>query len=298
MSVLGEFVADCELRNIGAAKIYGLYAGEFCRFLEVQGKEPGQVSREDLKAFLQVLRGRGLKFSSQERVFSCISQFYAFQVDEGLMQANPIPPFRKRYLRKFKDDNGQESRQIISVDQAAMLLNSILKSRDKAILALLFKTGMRRGELCSLDAEDLDLRDMSLLLKPTPKRSNRRLFIDHEAARILQAWLNVRPKSKGPALFPSTCSGRISPQEVGFLVEKYAARVGLHHPESRSLQERFSPHCCRHWFTTHLRRAGMPREFIQELRGDVRRDAIDIYDHIDTEELRRSYLAHIPQIGI
>ena len=54
------------------------------------------------------------------------------------------------------------------------------------------------------------------------------------------------------------------------------------------LEERFGPHCCRHWFTTHLHRAGMPREFIQELRGDVRREAIDIYDHIGREELKKT----------
>jgi len=47
-----------------------------------------------------------------------------------------------------------------------------------------------------------------------------------------------------------------------------------------------------------LRRAGMPREFIQELRGDIRREAIDIYDHIDKKELKESYMAHIPQLGI
>jgi integrase/recombinase XerD len=64
------------------------------------------------------------------------------------------------------------------------------------------------------------------------------------------------------------------------------------------MEDHFSPHCCRHWFTTHLRRAGMKREFIQELRGDRRRDAIDIYDHIDKEELREAYLAYIPQLGI
>jgi integrase/recombinase XerD len=48
----------------------------------------------------------------------------------------------------------------------------------------------------------------------------------------------------------------------------------------------------------HLCRVGMPREFIQELRGDVRKEAIDIYDHIDKDELRRSYMAHIPQLGV
>ena len=74
--------------------------------------------------------------------------------------------------------------------------------------------------------------------------------------------------------------------------------LGIHNPKSSKLEDRFSAHCCRHWFTTHLRHAGMPREFIQELRGDIRREAIDIYDHIDREELRRSYLSQILKLGI
>ncbi len=72
------------------------------------------------------------------------------------MSVNPIIPFKRRYLRKFKDDNGSESRQIISIEQASLLVNSTLNSRDKAILVLLFKTGIRRGELCNLDLDDLD----------------------------------------------------------------------------------------------------------------------------------------------
>ena len=51
-------------------------------------------------------------------------------------------------------------------------------------------------------------------------------------------------------------------------------------------------------FTTELRRAGMSREFIKELRGDVRHEAIDIYDHIEPEELKREYLARIPKLGV
>ena len=86
--------------------------------------------------------------------------------------------------------------------------------------------------------------------------------------------------------------------KINRMVEKVATQVGLHDPNSDRMEDHFSPHCCRHWFTTHLRRADMPREFIQELRGDVWKEAIDIYDHIDRKELRESYLAHIPQLGI
>jgi integrase/recombinase XerD len=91
---------------------------------------------------------------------------------------------------------------------------------------------------------------------------------------------------------------RLNRHGVYDAVTNTAKRVGIHKPNSDRMEDHFSPHCCRHWFTTHLRRAGMPREFIQELRGDVRKEAIDIYDHIDKKELRESYLAHIPQLGI
>ena len=64
------------------------------------------------------------------------------------------------------------------------------------------------------------------------------------------------------------------------------------------MEDHFSSHACRHWFVTHMLKAGMPREFIQELRGDVRKEAIDIYNHIAPEDVRKSYLAHVPQLGI
>ncbi|MDD1740048.1 MAG: site-specific integrase, partial [Methanothrix sp.] len=63
-----------------------------------------------------------------------------------------------------------------------MLVNAILSARDRAIVMLLLKTGMRRGELVALDLADIDLPDMSLMLKPTAKRSNRQLFFDNETA--------------------------------------------------------------------------------------------------------------------
>ena len=100
------------------------------------------------------------------------------------------------------------------------------------------------------------------------------------------------------SLFINEQGGRLNRNGVYTAVTKAAANVGLHNPNSDRMEDHFSPHNCRHWFTTNLRRNGMPREFIQELRGDVRKEAIDIYDHIDRKELRESYLAHIPQLGI
>ena len=100
------------------------------------------------------------------------------------------------------------------------------------------------------------------------------------------------------ALFIGDQGKRIGRNIVYQLVTRHASTLGFHDQISKRLEDHFSPHCFRHWFTTHLRRNGMNREFIKELRGDSRGEAIDIYDHIDLDELRQTYLAAIPRLGI
>ena len=210
-------------------------------------------------------------------------------------------PFRKYYLRRYKSDNDSESRKLIGVEDASRLVNSILDSRDKCILVLLFKTGMRVGELTSLEVDDVDLDKGEVTLKLKKKRSNRVLFLDDEAIAVLQRWLVARKNRKGvesKALFLSKVGTRIAKRSIEEVIEKHAERLGMHNPGAERLEERFTPHCCRHWFVTHLLRAGMSRDFVKELRGDTRGEAIDIYNHIDKMDLRESYLAHIPQLGI
>jgi integrase/recombinase XerD len=157
------------------------------------------------------------------------------------------------------------------------------------------------GELASLDVDDVDLDKGEITLKHKKKRSNRVLYLDDESTAVLQRWLAARRNRRGSeqlALFISRTGTRMTKWSIEKLTGQHAERVGLHNPASGRLEDRFTPHCCRHWFVTHLLRAGMPRDFVKELRGDTRGEAIDIYNHIDKKELRESYLAHIPQLGI
>lgn len=301
IDLIKRFHDDCKLRGMVSAMDYVNRSKEFCAFLGARGKTPLTADKEDIKAFLACLKERGIKFKTIDRIFSCISCFYCFLIEEELTENNPILPFRKRYLRKYKSDNDSEIRKLISVDDASRLVNSVLDTRDRCILVLLFKTGMRLGELLSLDLNDVDLDKAEIHLKQKSKRSNRVLYIDNEAVSALSRWMISRKNrqgSEGPALFISKMGCRISKKPVEDMIEKHAERVGLHNPHSAKLEDRFTPHCCRHWFVTHLLRAGMSRDFVKELRGDTRGEAIDIYNHIDKKELRESYLAHIPQLGI
>lgn len=301
--LIQDFVKDCQLRGMSPRSIphYGYIPKVFKNYLEGQRVDFQTVDKDHLRGFIEYLRiEKGAAGKTVENYFAVLSTFYDYLTFEGLVSSNPVLPIRRRYLRRYKDNSMQE-RQLISVEAMGRLINSEMDIRNKAIIALLAKTGIRRGELISLDVEDVDLVEMRIKLKPTAKRTNRIVFFDAETAFILRRWLKVREgrNKKGiPALFLNAMGDRLDRGGVLLLVGEAARRVGLHHPESERMEDRFSPHCCRHWFTTHLRRAGMRREFIQELRGDSRREAIDIYDHIDLKELKEAYLAAIPQLGI
>ena len=298
--LLDRFHADCNLRGMVTTMDYIYRTKAYCAFLEAREKTPLNVDRDDLRAFLAQLKDKGLKFSTIEVIYTSLSAFYEFLIIEELVEYNPILPFRKYYLRRYKNDSDSEIRKLISVEDASRLVNSILDSRNKCILVMLFKTGMRVGELTSLDVGDIDLDKGEVTLKLKKKRSNRTLFLDNEAIAVFQRWLASRKNRKGAedqALFISKTGTRMTKRSIEKLIEKHAERVGLHNPGAGRLEEKFTPHCCRHWFVTHLLRAGMSRDFVKELRGDTRGEAIDIYNHIDKKELTESYLAHIPQLG-
>ena len=299
--LIQRFHEDCILREVVSTKDYISRASEFCDFLETRENGPKDVTKDDLRSFLVHLKKRNLKSTTIDRIFTCLSGFYEFLIAEELIDYNPVTPFRKYYLRAYKKNNDTEIRKLIEVEDASRLVNSILDSRDKCVLVLLFKTGMRVGELVSLDLDDVDLAKGEITLKHSKKRSNRVLYIDNETVAVMSRWLVAREnrtESDEVALFINKFGRRISKLGIENMTKKHAERVGLYDPNSRKLEDKFTPHCCRHWFVTHLIRSGMPRDFVKELRGDVRREAIDIYNHIDRKELRESYLAHIPQIGI
>ena len=301
--IVEGYLKDCKVRGMSPRTMPGYKSAlkMFRLYLDQINVDILDVNRDVLKGFLEHIREKQLTQRSLESNFSVLSSFYEYLNYEGMVSKNPVSEVRKRYLRSYKDNGSNHERKLISVEDMAKMINSEMNIRNKVIITLLAKTGIRRNELVSLDVSDIDLIEMKITLKPTHKRTNRIVFFDDETAFILRRWIRIRGgmnKKQLPALLLSAKGDRLSGNGVLEIVSKAALRVDLSDISSGNPSDHFFPHCCRHWFTTHLRRAGMPREFIQELRGDVRREAIDIYDHIDKKELRESYLAHIPQLGI
>jgi len=304
-NLITQFGEDCLTRGLTleTARRYLSSLKIFNKYLEENNLNLIETDRNTLRNFINYLRAdRGVSQRTIETYFAAMASFFGYLEYERYIDKNPIYEVRKRYLQQYKDNDDGQVRKLISVEEMAKLINLTMGVRDRAIISLLAKTGIRRNELIKLDIDDINWIEQSVRLKPTPKRTNRTIFFDDETAIILHRWIRsseeTRKKFKAKALFISNKGGRLNRNGVYLAVTRPAEKIGLHNRDLDRMEDHFSPHCCRHWFTTHLRRAGMPREFIQELRGDVRKEAIDIYDHIDKKELRESYLAHIPQLGI
>jgi integrase/recombinase XerD len=302
--LIDGYEEDSRLRGLSSRTITGYRANVqvFMDFLSSSETLLEEVDSLVLRDFLGYLKDeRSLHHKTIKRYFSALSGFYDYLVYMGFTQTNIVLPFRRRYLTRYKENYDSPSRKLISVEEMSMLVNSILDPRDRAIVITLAKTGIRRGELLRIEVDDVDWESYSITLKPARKRSNRVVFFDDETAYVLRKWLNVRRKlnPRSGALFISynTLEG-LSRNGAYNAFMKHAVRLSLHDSGSESLGDRFSPHCCRHWFTTWLLRNGMRRDYVKELRGDRRGEAIDIYNHIDSEELRKAYLAFIPKLGV
>ncbi|MDO9538253.1 MAG: site-specific integrase [Thermoplasmata archaeon] len=309
VKLLERFLKDAILRG------WSEWAIKSCKysllmFFEQIGKSCLNVDMDDLRNYLIYLQGRPGKLGKKKPAHATIKKhidnlasFYQYLEFEELVVKSPIPKFRVRYvLPLISNKSGDIPRQIISVRQMSELISSTADSQEKALICLMAKTGIRVGELMAIDLENIDWGNQSIKLKPTGKRTNLTVFFDNECANCLKRWLNTRKtlaKGNVPYLFVIPSNGRrINHTFIIRIVERNAARIGLHDDKSADLGKRFTPHCCRHWFTTHMRKGGMPREYIKELRGDTRGETIDIYDHIDMEELKMSYMECVPQLGI
>lgn len=301
---IDAFCDDCELRGLSEESIrrYRSCLEQFAKHLVIKDCTPADVDKQVLKEYLTYLKHvRKIKHRTIEINFSALSSFYDYLVSEEHVSKNIILPFRKRYLKRYKDQYDHPEKRLLTLEEMTALVTSILDPRDKAIAVLLAKTGIRRGELLRIDVDHIEWRDYSIMLQPARKRSNRIAFFDDECAIILRRWLRLRQKMKPHtnALFISyATTNRLSRNGAYHSVVKYAKKLGFHDSSSKQLKDHFGPHCFRHWFTTWLIRNGMRREYVKELRGDRRAEAIDLYHHIDREALRREYLACIPKLGI
>jgi integrase/recombinase XerD len=296
MNYLQRFIDDCQARGLTKHTIE-TYRSNLKRFLDAN-REPENVRIVNLVAFLGSLRARRLRNSTISGYFYAISAFFSDLEYYELIPKNLVHGFAQRHLRRLRDPNEEtNTRQCISIQDMTLVVSAAHDIRETAILMTLAKTGMRRGELHDLRAEDIDFKRGVLRIPPKPKRSVNKAYIDTELAAVLVEYLAWRKKrTRSEWLWITKRGGRVHKDYYAGVIARIGSDLGLHDPKG-ALCDKLTPHCFRHWFTTNLRRAGMNIEIIKYLRGDRRRsEAWQMYDHIDPEEARQEYMLCIPRI--
>jgi integrase/recombinase XerD len=269
---------------------YGRDLTRWARFLSSLGTQgPEQVSPEDLRAWVFSLKDMGLAATSIRRAQSAVRTYYSFLLAEGAVDEDPTERLESpRIGRRLPD--------VLNRDEVTRLLEAPdpggpLYWRDRAILELLYASGLRVSELANLTMSSLDLDEGFLTV--LGKGSKERLVpVGAPALRALVRYLrDVRPrvdrgKTKG-TVFLNARGGAISRMAVWTLVKKSARRAGI--------TKTVSPHTLRHTFATHLLEGGADLAAVQELLGHADISTTQIYTHVDRQYLKETHRRHHPR---
>lgn len=248
--------------------------------------EPGELDLAVLRSWLARLRSTGAARSSLARRAAAARTFGGWAHRTGLVPADPAgalaSPRPHRELPAVL--RADQATTIVTAPDAVGGAASPVRLRDRAVLELLYATGIRVSELCGLDLPDLDRprRVVRVLGKGAKERS---VPYGIPAEEAVEDWLRLgRPTlvtpASGAALLLGARGGRLHPTVVRRLVAGYARASGL--PAT-------SPHGLRHSAATHLLAGGADLRSVQELLGHSSLASTQIYTHVSVERLREAY---------
>ena len=242
-----------------------------------------ELSHKQLADFVGSLRDRGLSARSQARHVFSIRGFYAFALREGLAAADPTENVRPP--RAFRGLPRYLTPPQVDALLAAPGVESAVGLRDRAILEVLYATGLRASELTSLTLEGLDLE--LGVVRVLGKGSKERLVpLGREAQRWTRRYLDeTRPHfardASPPVVFLSQRGGRLSAMGLWGIVRRHAVTAGV--------ERVLTPHVLRHSFATHLLERGADLRALQAMLGHADISTTQIYTHVSRERLRQIY---------
>ncbi len=260
-------------------------------FLDFYGKsgkkDLSEMERSDLEAFIEHVQDRGLRISTVRTRMACIIAFLHFLMEQDLL---PLSLLQRRIKLKLPE---VLPRAMHPAD-VKKLLSVIDDIRDRALILLLLRTGMRIGEALGLRLNDLDMQDRKVHLFQGEKNSmGRVVYLSDDVVLALKLWLRQRDRNK-EFVFYGRDNKPICYSTGRSRFVKYIQKAGLE-------QKGYTVHCLRHTFASELLNAGMRLECLQQLLGhqdiEVTRRYARLTDRTREEEYFRA-MAIIEKGGI
>jgi integrase/recombinase XerD len=260
------------------------------RWLSLRGGDLLAARREDLLAYLGYRIERGASHRSTARLLSSLRRFYRYQLREGRLGADPSAEIDSPKLGRPLPESLSEH------DVEALLDSPDTDSdrglRDRAMLELLYATGLRVSELVGLRLEQLNLR--LGVVRVLGKGGKERLVpLGDEAGHWLDRYLSgarlalLKGRGDSPAVFVTQRGGAMTRHAFWHLIRRHARAAGIH--------KHVSPHTLRHAFATHLLNHGADLRAVQMLLGHSDLSTTQIYTHVARARLRDLHAAHHPR---
>jgi integrase/recombinase XerC len=278
-------------RNASAHTISGYRHDleQFIGFIDERGGSLRTVDNVQIRGFMAQLHERQLKKSSSARKLAAIRSFFQFGVKKKWIAENPAKtvatPKQEKRVPSFLSE--EEMAGFLEVPSSEKPLDL----RDRAILELLYASGIRVSELVGINLEDANLGERLIRVRGKGKKE-RLVPFGRMAAGRLTSYLRVRPelvqdRIGEKALFLNYQGRRITPRSVERIVDKYIRLTAV--------KRKISPHSLRHSFASHLLSRGADLRVIQELLGHESLATTQKYTHLNLGQLMEVYRKSHPR---
>jgi integrase/recombinase XerC len=288
--------SDYTVKSYGAdlAQFAQFLAGQIGQAANVHPQQPsGEQTDQQLRScepvtvreFLAYLYGQNYTKSTTARKLATLRSFYKFLIRRGVLSVNPLSTIRTPKQEKRLP-------KCLDLEQVQKLLDApgdadLLSARDKAMLEVLYSSGIRVSELVELENQDIDLQEGILRVRGKG-RKDRLTPIGSQAIKALQRYFELRqadPRCQSASapqrVFLNKHGGALSTRSVRRKLDKYLVEAGL--------DPGISPHTLRHSFATHLLNNGADLRSVQELLGHQSLSTTQVYTHLTTSRVKQVY---------
>ena len=248
-----------------------------------------RIGTDALTAFVLDLHERGYSDKTKTRKVASTKALFGFLLEEGVIDKNPMEDFASPGVGESLPEtlSVEEIDALLSVEEAA----TPMSLRDRAMIEIMYATGVRVSELVSLDIDDVDLDEN--FVRCMGKGSKERIIPVHdEAVEAVRVYLqdgreSLAGPAAGRALFVSRKGGRLTRQALWLILKGRAQAAGI--------ERKITPHTLRHSFATHLLIGGAQLRHVQELLGHASITTTQVYTHLTSEHVRAQYESSHPR---
>lgn len=234
-----------------------------------------EVTKNDLEAFIEHEQDRGLMLSTVRTRLHCANAFLGYLIEAGIVSADVL-------ARRIRLKKPEALPRAMDPDDVKQLFSVIDHPRDRAMITVLLRTGMRIGELRGTKMQDLHLKDRRIdIYEGEKNRIGRVVYLSDDAIVALKTWLKIRDVDH-EFLFYAQGSKTMSYSTAHLIFERYLTKAGLTH-------KGYSLHALRHTFASELLNAGMRIECLQPLMGHTSLDVTRRYARLTDKTREEEY---------